>query len=307
MAEVPPFSIQLIAHQDLDKQHWNNCVRHSLNPLIYAHSEWLDAMSPGWHGLVVGDYEAVMPVTWRRKMGIEYLCQPAFTQQLGLFVSATDYYAALNDCLAKLTTRYRLIEIFLNYANPLPPGEKHHQNFELFLNLDYPSIAGNYKTDLHKNLKRAEKYKLVYEEGKSAKEFISLFQQHYAERMGARPQDYEAFAQLMKSWIATGKCILRQVSLDGGELLATAVLAKDDKRLYNLASTTLPNGRTLEANHYLFDRLIHEFAGSGLVLDFEGSDQPGIARFYQKFGSISRPYPAFRVNRLPRLISWWKR
>jgi hypothetical protein len=82
---------------------------------------------------------------------------------------------------------------------------------------------------------------------------------------------------------------------------------KDEKRIYNIASSTLPKGRTLEANHYLFDRLIHEFAGQNLILDFEGSDLPGVARFYEKFGSANQPYFFWKSNRLPAVLRWWKR
>ena len=32
-----------------------------------------------WDALVLDDYAAVMPLTWRRKYGTRYLYQPAFT------------------------------------------------------------------------------------------------------------------------------------------------------------------------------------------------------------------------------------
>jgi hypothetical protein len=36
-----------------------------------------------------------------------------------------------------------------------------------------------------------------------------------------------------------------------------------------------------------------------MILDFEGSDHPGIAHFYENFGSINQPYFFYRHNRLP--------
>ncbi|MCU0387633.1 MAG: hypothetical protein MUE71_03400 [Chitinophagaceae bacterium] len=89
--------------------------------------------------------------------------------------------------------------------------------------------------------------------------------------------------------------------------MAIGLFLKDDRRLYNIASTTLPNGRTLEANHFLFDQLICEFSGQNILLDFEGSDLPGVARFYQKFSPENRPYFFWKSNRLPAVLRWWKR
>jgi hypothetical protein len=63
----------------------------------------------------------------------------------------------------------------------------------------------------------------------------------------------------------------------------------------------------MEANHFLFDQLIREFAGQDLILDFEGSDLPGVARFYQKFGPQNQPFSFWKSNRLPAVMRWWKK
>lgn len=125
--------------------------------------------------------------------------------------------------------------------------------------------------------------------------------------MGARSEDYDAFTKLATQLMQSGEGFIRKVNLSSGELLAIGFFAKDKHRIYNLTSTTLPNGRTLEANHFLFDQLIREFSGSGLLLDCEGSDLQGIARFYQKFGAVNQPYFFWKSNRLPAILRWWKR
>jgi hypothetical protein len=43
-----------------------------------------------------------------------------------------------------------------------------------------------------------------------------------------------------------------------------------------------------------------------MILDFEGSDHPGIAHFYANFGGIDQPYFFYRRNRLPWPIRWLK-
>ncbi len=51
-----------------------------------------------WDALVLDDYQAVMPLTWRSKFGIRYLYQPAFTQQTGIF-SASPFHHHLDRIL----------------------------------------------------------------------------------------------------------------------------------------------------------------------------------------------------------------
>ena len=298
--------INYVAHQDIDKAKWDATIEQSPNGLIYASSAFLDNMSPGWDALVAGDYDFIFPVTWRSKMGIKYVCQPAFTQQLGMFSKKETSAEVLPDFLIRLSTRFRLIEIFLNYQNVMGDNVAHH-NFILPLTPSYEIIASSYKQDLMKNLKRCAKYDMRYRPADTATPAIQLFQETYQQRMGAKADDYKKFDSCIQQLMQQGRAFVRNVISPGGELLACGVFAKDQRRIYNLASTTLPNGRMMEANHFLFDQLIREFAGSGLILDFEGSDQPGIARFYQKFGAIDQPYYFFKTNRLPAILRWWKR
>lgn len=304
--EAENLHINYVAHQDVDKAKWDATIEQSPNGLIYASSAFLDNMSPGWDALVAGDYDFIFPVTWRSKMGIKYVCQPAFTQQLGMFCKKETGAEVLPDFLIRLSTRFRLIEIFLNYQNVMGDNVAHH-NFILPLTSSYENIASSYKQDLLKNLKRCGKYDMRYRPSETATPAIQLFQETYQQRMGAKDDDYKKFDSCIQQLMQQGRAFVRNVFSPAGELLACGVFAKDHRRIYNLASTTLPNGRMMEANHFLFDQLIQEFAGSGLTLDFEGSDQPGIARFYRKFGAIDQPYYFWKTNRLPAIIRWWKR
>jgi rRNA processing protein Gar1 len=57
----------------------------------------------------------------------------------------------------------------------------------------------------------------------------------------------------------------------------------------------------------LYDKLIEEFSQSSLVLDFEGSDIPGIADFYKSMGPVNQPYFFVKYNELPKLIKKFKK
>jgi len=105
--------------------------------------------------------------------------------------------------------------------------------------------------------------------------------------------------------------VVRAITDHRQQPLATALLLREANslgensphrpvdRMHLLQSTVLPAGRQTEANHALLDHLIREFAGKPLILDFEGSDLPGIAHFYRNFGASDQPYFFYRLNRLP--------
>ena len=72
--------------------------------------------------------------------------------------------------------------------------------------------------------------------------------------------------------------------------------------MYLIQPYVSKEGRIMKANHFLIDRLIHEFSGTTLILDFEGSDVVGISRFYKNFGGVDQPYFFMKYNELPYIV-----
>ena len=72
-------------------------------------------------------------------------------------------------------------------------------------------------------------------------------------------------------------------------------------------NTTTSEGKLVSANHFLFDKIIEEFAGSGFILDFEGSDLHGVKSFYENFNPINEPYYYLKINKLPTLLKLLKK
>src|SRR5687767_14846783 len=60
-------NLQYLHRKQIDTRKWDQCITNAANGLIYARSFYLDTMASNWDALVLGDYEAVMPLTWRKK------------------------------------------------------------------------------------------------------------------------------------------------------------------------------------------------------------------------------------------------
>ncbi|HVU94905.1 MAG TPA: hypothetical protein VHE34_06750 [Puia sp.] len=294
------FHIRFLKRQQIDTARWDACITQSNNRLIYAFHPYLDTMTDGrWDALIWEDYRAVMPLTWRRKYGITYLAQPPFTQQTGIFAPETPSIGLILAFLRAASSRYPFVEIFLNYANPAA-GLEPRNNFILPLDKPYELLAAAYTHHLRRILRRVPTLPLQYTPDVPLDHALQAYEQLYRHRIrNAKNRDFRNFAALCYQYRKKEQLILRAVKDSQSQWLAIAVLLRDAHRLYLLQSTALPAGRERGANHFLVDRLIHEFSGQPMILDFEGSEHPGVARFYAAFGSILQPYFFYRSNTLP--------
>jgi Acetyltransferase (GNAT) domain len=301
------FEISYLTYKHIDKKKWDHCIRGASNSLIYPNSWFLDKMAENWDALVAGDYEWVMPLTFRKKWGFKYLYQPAFTQQLGIFGKPAPDEKMIGLFIKEAKKKFSFAEIFLNNGNCIA-GIPKRDNFILNLHDSYETLEAGYKDDLRKNVKRAKTFGLLYQDSEDFQLAINCFRKEYSSRLShLKEKDYQRFTDLCAIASEKKMLITRKVELPGSGLLAIILLLRDSRRLYNIMSTTQAEGRRLEANHFLFEQLIREFANSDLILDFEGSDIAGIANFYQKFGAVNEPYLFLRFNRLPWPIKYIKK
>jgi hypothetical protein len=297
-------NIKFLEHQQIDKVKYDECIVNSANSLIYARSFYLDIMCPHWSAVIAEDYSWVMPITWNKKWGIKYLYQPPFTQQLGLFkrgATAVPY----EQVIQLLQRQFRFWEINLNYQSLVKLDKRKFNvftcaNFIINLKEGYEKIESGYHKDLIKNLKRSKKFNLQYRSTNNYTTAINEYISHYSNRMKhVTVKDYSRFKLLCKILSERTMLLCREVVNDKDELLAVVLCLQDERRIYNLMNTTTAIGRKLEANHFLMDSLIKEFAGSELMFDFEGSDLIGVKTFYENFGAINQPYFKVTYNNLP--------
>ena len=305
-----PATIQFLLHNEIDKVQWDNCIKESANALIYHYSFYLDAMAPDWNAIIAADYSCVLPITHKKKYGINYLYQPAFTQQLGVVAKAGMEFP-INEFISTLQQRYQFWEVQWNNeiaaGLTLPIEIKNATNFVIDLTKGYKPIAANYSKDLHRNLKRAQRFNYVYSDVNDFSSSIQLYKTYYGERIPqVKDEDYKAFEKICLYASQHQQLFCRQITYKN-ETLAIALLLFDGKRLYNMMNTTTPAGRKTEANHFLLDSIIKEFSDKPVVFDFEGSDLPGVKAFYQNFGPINEGYLMVKYNNLPWPLSWLKK
>jgi len=301
--------IQILSSEKIDSSKWDQCVEYSKNPLIWANYYFLTKQCDQWSGLIIDNYETILPLPWREKFGIKYLYAPAFIQQLGFFGNLINL--PVNEIWECIIDFAKFGDLFFNYNNLefLIDNSFHTKtNYVLDLNKSYCSIHSSYSHDLKKNLQKSEKKNLNYSNELGIEAAIDQFQAQYQQRF---PQyksiNYSRLKSTCIEFSKNNKCITRSINIGSEKkVLAMAVLLKDQNRLYLLLNATSNAGRTLAANHYLIDRIIQEFSEEPLLLDFEGSERNGIKEFYKNFHPINQPYFHVRFNKLPFWAKWIK-
>ncbi len=144
-----------LAESEIDVDKWDACVRKSPSEFPYAYSWYLDICSPNWTGLVLNDYEAVMPLTWDVKWGFKYIFRPTGVQQLGVFSPYPISDQLLFDFIQSIPYEYKYGEVFLNsYNHNKELVSVHRQtNLVLHLNQSYDQLKAKYNTQTKRNLK----------------------------------------------------------------------------------------------------------------------------------------------------------
>ena len=142
--------ILCLQNAEIDKQKWDSCLNDCSYGLLYARSFYLDIMSPGWQALVFDDYQFIMPLTCKKKFGISYLYQPAFTQQLGIFGTEVPGNDIIKAFLHRASAFFKFAEINLNYKNNIDDFSKRKTNLILSLGSSFDEIKNNFKRDFVK-------------------------------------------------------------------------------------------------------------------------------------------------------------
>jgi hypothetical protein len=298
-------AIRFIPYEQIDPVKWDACIRDAPNGLIYATHTYLSTMATHWDALVLDDYAAVMPLTWRRKYGIYYLYQPFFTASLGLF--GRDITAQLlQTFLDAVPKRFRYCDTYLNASNLFAAA-----GFDLYervtyvlpLAADYDSLYKEYRDNIRRNIRRAEQVGCTIRRDFPVQEVIALAKTQTQQFAPVTADDFSRFEELYSLLHQKGKARTYGIRDARGELVASCVFFLDERRAYYILVGNHPNGRTIGASHALIDAFIRDYAGSGLLLDFEGSDLRNLAFFYSSFGAKEEKYAGLKFNRLP----WWMR
>ncbi len=287
--------LRWIKNEAIDKQKWDACIETCEWGKVYALSWYLDLLTENnWEALVLGDYEYIMPVPYRKKFGIKYTYRPNFCQQLGVFSFENILNQSVSiNFIQEFTTRYKHIHYPLNHSNILTLAKdftlKKRTNLILSLKDDYESIYQKYSLNLKQNLKKTEKHNLKIREDIDSNQVIEIYKNAWQSFHPIPIREYLNFQKIMEYAKMKGISSTYGVYLND-KLVAACFLIKFKDRLYYPFSGISLEGKKVSAISFLINRIIRKYSNTSLYLDFEGSDIESVKYFYNKFRPINESY-----------------
>ncbi|MFZ5941757.1 MAG: GNAT family N-acetyltransferase [Bacteroidota bacterium] len=292
--------IRHLKRNEIDTEKWDRVIRQHAAGSFYPFSWYLDAGAENWSALVDDDYRFIMPLTWKRRFTLHYLYQPLYTQQLGVFGTETVPPDVVRDFLHAIPKMFRFGDLQFNTGNLL--GEEggyevsDRVNYELHLGESYNDLYRGYSENSRRNLRKACGQELELRTDTGLDELI-----HFKKELSPFIRNEEHFLRTRDLFsVLASKEKIRIISVRlQGKLCAGALFGMTRGRAVYLFSASSEEGKEARAMFLIIDHFIREHEEQDLILDFEGSNIPSIARFFAGFGARPKMYQQVSFTRLP--------
>jgi len=290
--------VHYIHHADIDKHKWDRAVELSIGGMPYALSWYLDVVSPNWDAIIDDDYQIIMPVPVKRKYGLRYVIQPNFVQQLGIFSSQMTDSKTVQLFCRELISRFGYVILQFNYSNVSPGFTDLFPNYVLDLHRDYNELRSNFAENHRRNIRKVLQGRQLSVTTEAPPEQIEAFI-HANDSFHGR---ISLLTQLSSIACEKGAGEWQVAVNSSGEIVSAIFWLKYRYRHIYLYSLSSSEGKSLQASFFLVNDYIRRYAGTTVLIDFEGSHIPGIARFFAGFGSRLEYYPILRYRNVWKLI-----
>ncbi len=299
-----PDKIQLLKRNEIDDSRWNNCIGNAHNGLLYAYTWYLDHFAENWFGLVFEEYHLVMAVPFKKKMGIPYIYHPPLVPQLGLMgdpITPELLAAFINT----IPGEYKLVDYPMN--NQAIVSNKGYRvitavNYTLSLQESYEELKKRFNTNTTRNIAKNRDEGMM--KPVETKEVIQLVKEQFTSFPKNVLAALDKYSVLNDQCPAINCCRNYGYMDKQGNLEAAASIMFSHNRIYYLLASNSPEAKKTGASHKIVDAIIRDHAGRDLILDFEGSDIPGIAQFYNGFGATAGHYQRLYINKINFLLRW---
>ncbi len=296
--------LKLVQRKEIDVLKWDDLIAHSPAETIYPYCWYLDAVAENWSALVVDDYRFVMPVVWKKKAGMKYIYQPFYTQQLGVFSKEYVEPELIQSMLKILYKKFRFAGMNFNAKN-LVGEEKHFivedkSNYVMSLNQDYDTHYSGFSSNAKRNIKKSIEFAEQVERNLPVEELVRLKREN--DVIKRSEEDYRWMVNVFETIQQhdAGKIYAIRT---GSEISAAAFFAFSKTRVIYLLSASSSKGKEQRGMFRIVDTFIQDYAGSGKILDFEGSNIPSVARFFGGFGAQADIYQNVSFNRFPSALT----
>ncbi len=288
--------LQLLHNKEIDYNKWNRLVERYSEGLPYAYSWYLDAVCSEWYAYIIDDYKEGFPLQINCKWGLTYSLQPFMTQQVGFLGKNNEAFDIILKEIEQQVFYYYYQLFFFNVTHQVDVEVRN--NYQMSLKDTYDNLKLKFKTNTKRNIKKAETFesKIIISETSGREDLDFIFNNSVV--------DYnESQRDKIKKLLCNAeknKALKIYKSVLNKEIVSINVYIVNSKRAVYLLSAQNDLGKQSKASFLLVNRFIQDYSGTPIILDFEGSNIEGVARFYRGFGAEKITYQAIKKKSLKK-------
>ena len=283
--------ITILPSHKIDAIKWDNCVAAATHNNIFMYSWALNALCDNWDGLIINDYEAVLPLPWRKKWLLTYMHHVPLLAKISLMVKAKIVVPA-QTIATSLRNRFWFINFDIDNLYFEKWMVKKRCNYYLPLMATYEKLYANFTKECQKNIKKSITRGCALVQAPSIEKVVEIYDLAYGnfhEKQTNR--DYTKIINFAKYALDNGKASIWEVQNEADKkTLLAAILLQDKGRIYYWLAAPTATGRQCRASYFFINEIIKMNANSDKILDFEGSDIKDVAHFYQQFAPKTEWY-----------------
>ncbi len=200
--------------------------------------------------------------------------------------------------------RFKLINQSINHFNPVAETTTMRTNLVLSLNHSFENISKAFSSSLRKNLRKVSNYHLA--ESTDIESLLELYRLELEDKVHFGQDNYQLAHRLFEKVLSHQKGKIYSV-FNGTDLVATGMFLLSNGRVINMFGASSSDPKTPYGMAYLLAEVIRKYSETDVVFDFEGSEIPGVKRFFESFGSKNQPYSTYQLNNLPFWLAWFRR
>lgn len=287
-------NIRIVPNEQVDKERWDR-INWTTNrkSAVYNSTRYLDVLSPGWEAVIINDYEAFTALPKKTKMGLTVYGNSPFLQKLAIIGNSNEVNAAaIGRMIGKLKLTHLSFDArYFNYSVP-----QVRNNYYIDLSEGYEAIARKYKGNGRASIRSARKNGLRVERLQDYTITFSGFREGFGEVSSYKTEHFDRLSVFLQQNGDLFDCY--GVLNEEGEVVYSAIILKDAFRYYYLVSGARPQYRHLYPTYFFMDWFLQQHAGQEeRIFDFEGSDIPSVAFYFQRYGpELEQYYTYYRNN-----------